>query len=963
MKRLFVLLISLFFYTSSYASNPKVKNPEIKTQKITLQLLWKYQFEFAGFIAAKEKGFYQEEGLDVELKEFEFGMNILKEVKENRAQYALSSSALIKEYVQGEKIKLLANYFKRSPHVIVTHQNIILPIDLIGKKLKVDANELKESALGELLKKFKITKDDLTIVPHDFSSKDFIEGKIDAMSAFITNETYHLKKHNIPFNIMDPTNYGIINYGGSLFTSLDEVKKHPKRVQKFIQASKKGWEYAITHKEEIVDIIYDKYSQKKSKEALLYEANEVEKLLMLKVYELGKIDQEMITKIAQSYVESGSIPSNYSLEGLICNISEPKIDLTKEQKAFLLNNRILKVHNESNWPPYNFNIGGIPKGYSIDYMNLVARRLGIQINYISGYSWSEFLQMIKRKEIDVMLNIVKTPQRSKTINFTKPYATPISTIFSNFEDVHTLKDLSGKKVCIPKDFFYQEHLQKDYPDLQPVLTLDLMEAIQHTAYGTCDAFLSELSTATYLMEKNSITSIKYQVPILDKKFSGALRMGIRSDMPMLKEIIEKAMEDISDQEIIALNNKWFGNNSMSIQKRIDEIQKSYIQDIISTIPIFIFIIFIIYYWYRREIKRNEALKKSNENFERLLSSTIEAIAIFRDGLCIEANETAVKMFGYANKDEVLGRPIIDFVAPDSHEISKEKWQIDADPYEANMLRKDGSTFPALVQGKNKSARGEKIRISAVIDISQVKEKEFLLAHNSKMAAMGEMIGNIAHQWRQPLSAISSLSSSAVLQIQLGITNDEANIDNYKKIIDYANHLSRTVDDFRYFLKEDKEMSEFDIKDALNKDIVIIDIVYRDCDIELVSDIASIKTSGMPNELSQAVLNILNNAKDAIVSNKPEYRVVFVRAKEEEGQIKINIKDSAGGVPEHIMDKVFEPYFTTKHQSQGTGIGLYMTREIIIKHLNGDLSISNESYEYKNKKLKGANFCITIPIKK
>jgi signal transduction histidine kinase len=133
----------------------------------------------------------------------------------------------------------------------------------------------------------------------------------------------------------------------------------------------------------------------------------------------------------------------------------------------------------------------------------------------------------------------------------------------------------------------------------------------------------------------------------------------------------------------------------------------------------------------------------------------------------------------------------------------------------------------------------------------------------------------------------------------------------------------------------------------------------------MQDMDSVHTYGLPNELSQAILNILNNAKDAIVSTKPEKRVVLLnvikKQIDDKDCIKINIQDSAGGIPKDVMPKIFDPYFTTKHQSQGTGIGLYMTRDIIVKHLDGDKKVSNDDFEIENTKLRGANFCITIPI--
>jgi signal transduction histidine kinase len=228
-----------------------------------------------------------------------------------------------------------------------------------------------------------------------------------------------------------------------------------------------------------------------------------------------------------------------------------------------------------------------------------------------------------------------------------------------------------------------------------------------------------------------------------------------------------------------------------------------------------------------------------------------------------------------------------------------------------------------------------------------------------------MIGNIAHQWRQPLSAINSTASGMQLQLQLNLTNDEEINESYSKIMAYVNFLTQTIEDFRNFFKEEKENVDFNIIDVLTKTLSITNATYKDTDITLINKCTNDKvlmSNGMPSELSQVFLNILTNAKDATLSNNIEEKFVHIRCLVENGYNVVHIQDNAGGIPANILEKIFDPYFTTKHQSQGTGIGLYMSKNIVEKNMNGIISVKNIKTKIDNQYYNGACFRIAIPIK-
>ncbi|MFW2578504.1 cache domain-containing protein [Aliarcobacter butzleri] len=243
---------------------------------------------------------------------------------------------------------------------------------------------------------------------------------------------------------------------------------------------------------------------------------------------------------------------------------------------------------------------------------------------------------------------------------------------------------------------------------------------------------------------------------------------------------------------------------------------------------------------------------------------------------------------------------------------------------------------------------------------ELDNKQAILYQQSKMAAMGEMIGNIAHQWRQPLSIITTATSGMVLQKQMGVLTDEFFFEASNRINTSSQYLSQTIDDFRNFFIPNKEKSKVNLIEIFKKTLDLISAQFSSKDIEIIKNIEGVEFESYENELIQALINILNNSRDELIKKDGE-RFIFVDAFEKDNFINIIIKDNAGGVIKENLDKIFEPYFTTKYKSQGTGIGLYMTEEIITKHLNGTICVENVEFTYDEKEYFGAEFTIRIDL--
>jgi signal transduction histidine kinase len=253
------------------------------------------------------------------------------------------------------------------------------------------------------------------------------------------------------------------------------------------------------------------------------------------------------------------------------------------------------------------------------------------------------------------------------------------------------------------------------------------------------------------------------------------------------------------------------------------------------------------------------------------------------------------------------------------------------------------------------------------EVEQSRQKDEIMFRQSRLAAMGEMVGNIAHQWRQPLNAIVLVIQSFGMKKMVGKLTDEFIDFQVEEGIKLANSMSKTIDDFRNFFKPNKVEESFSVKKSIEEAIDLVKHYYQNIDIEinLICN-SDFETIGYPNEFSQVLMNLFSNAKDALKelkNQKDKYIEIVIDIKSDKKNGIVKVIDNGGGISQEVLDRMFEPYFTTKHQSSGTGIGLYMSKEIIEKQMNGSIWAENISCKFNNKIYKNCA-CINIlmPIK-
>ena len=250
-----------------------------------------------------------------------------------------------------------------------------------------------------------------------------------------------------------------------------------------------------------------------------------------------------------------------------------------------------------------------------------------------------------------------------------------------------------------------------------------------------------------------------------------------------------------------------------------------------------------------------------------------------------------------------------------------------------------------------------------LEVEQSRQKDQIMFRQSRLAAMGEMVGNIAHQWRQPLNAIVLIIQSFQMKQMVGKLDDKFIDSQVDEGIKLATAMSRTIDDFRNFFKPNKIEEIFSARRAIKESIDLVQHYYEKVDISmnLICEI-DFETLGYPNEFSQVLMNLFSNSKDVLKDkdNQKKYIEIIIKVDEENKEGKISVIDNGGGVPIEVIDRIFDPYFTTKHQSSGTGIGLYMSKEIIEKQMHGVIEVENISHRFlKDGEVYEKCACINI----
>ncbi len=688
-----------------FCSLPLFAGSEPSAEQVSLQLKWLHSFQFAGYYAAREKGFYAEEMLDVSIHERIPGVNNIDQVLKNESQYGVSDTGLLEQRLLDKPVVILASIFQHNPLVYISLKNsgIVSPYELKGKRVMEDSYD--NAPLLAMLYETGISSQQFTHLDNSFNPNDLLSGKTDVMVAYLTDQIDYFKKHGIDINIIDPRNYGVDFLSDNLFTTEQEIKQHPERVRRFLRASLKGWDYALKHQDELIQLILDKYNpgNRLSADHLRFEAQETVKMILPETIPIGHTDIKRFQRIANTYQQLGLVSSTDHLEGFIYGqVQTGKIDFTPEEKRWLQAHPVVHIGIDPDFAPYEWmDTHGNFLGLSTEYLALIQQRLGVKLEMVASTSWNETLAMAQQGKLEMLSNANKTPDRERYLLFTEPYlSTPVIIISdSNNGFVDSLERLYGKQVTLEKGYFMQEMIMRDHPKLQLLPAGNVHEALTLVSRGKADAYIGDAASANYAVKMDGMLNLGFSG---DTHYKSQHRMAVTKDNPELLTLLTKALADIPQSEKESIQNRW-----MSLKYEPGIKIATFVLYAIAAVLLLVF----IFSWnmrLRREISKKKRVEEQQRMAASVFASTQEGIMITDvHSNIIDINPAFIKVTGYSRNDVLGNKPNFLKSGLHDHRFYKTMWQ--------TIIEKGYWCGEVWNRRKNGDIFAEWLTISAVAD--------------------------------------------------------------------------------------------------------------------------------------------------------------------------------------------------------------------------------------------------------
>ncbi len=616
------------------------------------------------------------------------------------------------------------------------------------------------------------------------------------------------------------------------------------------------------------------------------------------------------------------------------------LELTKEEKRYLLDKKEIKVCADPSWMPFEKIKDNRHIGLASDYMKLFSKEMKIPINLVVSKSWSKSIEKLKNRECDILSLAIRTPQREKYMNFTKPYissqvvvATKVGIPFIN-----KLSQITDKKLGIVKDYSLYKHLKKTHPNINLIEVKSIEDGLQKVEDGVIFGYLDSYIVINYQIDKSFARTISISGKFKEKYH---LSIATRNDEPMLNDIFQKAilnMDDIAKHNIF---HKWI-NTRYEVKTNKDYIWQT-------IIGIFVVIALVLYR--QNVLKRlndkleltKKELEESLHDFEYLFNNTMEGISLFRDNLCVDINEEGLKLFRIKNKKDMIGKDVLNFIHPSSLEIVKHKLsKPQVEPYELNVYRGDNTSFPILVKGYNTTIRGKVTRITSFIDLSILKQKEYELEGQKQKAqasnkAKSQFLANMSHEIRTPMNGIIGMTHLALQ------SNLDKKQENYLKKIDTSSKsLLLIINDILDFSKiEAGKLSinkvGFKLKDLLQEisDSIKIKADEKGLGLKVNYDTKTLYFNGDALRIKQILINLIGNSIKFTQYGTIDINII----KKDMDRYRFEIKDTGIGITQEEQKKLFQSFSQadgeTTRKYGGTGLGLSISKQLV-ELMNGKI---------------------------
>jgi len=708
---------------------------------ITLQLRWLHQFQFAGYYAAREKGFYRDAGFDVTINAGIPGRKPVNEVLAGSAQFGTANSEVLLRRLKGQPLVALTAIFQHSAMALLTKEvaKIYSPHDLRGRKVMSTG----DAEILAMLRSEGVDPKEVSLQESSFDFNDLIRGKTDAFTSYLTNEPYFMNKKGVAFTILRPSTYGIDFYSDILFTTEKEIRENPDRVKRFREASLRGWQYAMQHPDEIIDLIRTEYGSKKTIEHLRFEANAMRQLVLPSGVELGHMNPGRWRHMADTFVREGMIDSGYSLQGFIYDPNAPKDPL-----VFL---------GPKNIKPYAYYENGKPVGAFIDFYNLLGKVLERPVE-VRLYQWADAQNRVQRGEGNALSAMVIDEKRKELYDFTQSIFDFDYMLFSKGQNVaqFDIRDFSNKRIAVRHGGYGLSIIENNHPEAKIVFVETILEGFKLLVKGEIDGVLDENLIGHLTIRENEIQGIKaLEKPLAKRTLHIPVPKGNATLLGELNQAISKMK---SKGEIKEISQRWLGGPIIFITKNQRNAGLIGAAITLAIVTMLAFLLFI------NIAKRNRERMVATGRFKALFEQTNTFCMILDpstpDGvpIIIDANKAAYEAHGYT-REEFIGRPVADIDDQEGNRMVLERTQQMLNGENLNVenmhVRKDGTRFPVEVSATRVDIEGgPPLIFTTEHDISgRYKAEEKI---KNSLAEKEVLLKEIHHRVKNNLHVISAM---------------------------------------------------------------------------------------------------------------------------------------------------------------------------------------------------------------
>ncbi|PPD04766.1 MAG: histidine kinase [Methylobacter sp.] len=935
--------------------------------KVSIQLKWQHSFQFAGYYAAIEKGFYREAGLEVKLKEINFNKSIVRQVLDGESEYGVSDGSLLINHLNADPVVVVNQIFQHSPLIFISRRDsgIISPYEMIGKKVAYNITGNGDAApLSALLlktlggtQKIKAAKFESTHL------QDLINGKIDVVSAYLTSQPFQYLQQGLEINIINPQSYGIDFYGDNFFTSRQELETHPDRVKKISEASIKGWQYALANPDEIIDLIIAKYDAKLSKKLLEYEAKSTREMILPDVITLGSIDPNRYRQSAEDYLRLGLSTHAQIKPEFFYQTTEPPQDdsiaLSPEDRQWLTAHPVIRLTGDPNWLPYEaFDANGKHIGMVADYLHLIEKQLGITIQIIPSNNRSDAKAKLRKQEADMISHTIGT-HFGDDLSLTRPYLTsPIVLVMREPEQyIENIDQIKHLKLGLIQDYGYNADIQRQYPYIHFFWFENIKEGLTTVSTGGIDVLLCPLAQASYQINANNLHNVR----IVGKtQFQNQTGFAVPPKLAPLTALLDRAFDAISAKEKQKISEAW-GNKQL--------LEKTDYSSLLKAMLIFFGILAYALFWVRRmssEIsRRKESENKSRLLHERLsLAMQIADLGVWELELGkqkqLNFDDKMLAIYGLPKTKPVTFEAWMARIHPDDlalvkNSFAKLETQETHDTVEFRIICPDQRQLTLESSASSIYVNHDIIKLIGVNkDITERKRTEHDLAKAKQQAeqanfAKSAFLANMSHEIRTPLNAIIGFTELLNEQIK------EPKLQSFAKTIQSAGQsLLALINDILDLskieagkMRIEKKICNphnlftelgyiFMLKMADKKLDFILDIDPKIPEYLLLDDI----------RLRQILFNLLGNS----VKFTDHGHIKLKAHTDNEDNIHskldllIAVEDTGIGIAQENLPAIFGEFEQTEGQDTkkygGTGLGLAISKRLS-EMMGGQLSVISQ----------------------